>query len=100
MRKIVYAFIFNLCFVTGWLAGATRSEAALEETAQSIENDRKALSTCALALQFAMATQCMKLIPVQYISPSGIVFAVAWNGLAASSIPGRRVVFSGCKLIT
>ncbi len=86
MQKIIYAFIFSLCLATALLVGAARVEAALGETVQSIENDQKTLS----AMRHSSAVRSGYTVHEidtgstlvrEYTSPSGIVFAVAWNGL-------------------
>ncbi len=86
MKKIIHAFIFSLYLSTAFLAGAPRSEAALGETAQSIEKDQKALSAMRNSSSVRTGYTVHEIdsgstVVREYISPSGIVFAVAWNGL-------------------
>jgi hypothetical protein len=86
MKKIIYAFIFSLCLPVAFLAGAPRAEAVLGETAQSIENDQKVLSGQRHSASVRNGYTVHEIdsgstVVREYISPSGIVFAVAWNGL-------------------
>ncbi len=86
MKRIIYALIFSLCLAIGFLARAARVDAALGETAESVEADQKALS----ALRHSESVRSGYTVHIidsgstivrEYISPSGIVFAIAWNGL-------------------
>ncbi len=86
MQKIIYAFIFSLCLAIALLVGAARVEAALGETVQSIENDQKTLSAMRHSSSVRSGYTVHEIdtgstLVREYISPSGIVFAVAWNGL-------------------
>lgn len=86
MKIISYAMIFSLCVASLLLASVGRVDAALGETAESIEADQKVLS----ALRHSASTRGSHTVHEidsgstvvrEYISPSGIIFAVAWNGL-------------------
>ena len=78
----------TLCF--GLLAisllGSPRARATLGEGADSIANDGKALSAAKSATTTRAKYQIQVLtsdanVVREYLTPSGIVFAVAWNGL-------------------
>jgi hypothetical protein len=79
--------VFVLGLVTMSLFGATAAYATLGEKADSVERDRRALSAAKRALtaydnyqvqEVAMGGTTIR----EYLAPSGVVFAVAWNGLA------------------
>jgi hypothetical protein len=68
------------------LAAAQQVRATLGESVVSIQSDRKALSAVqrGTAIQNGFTVQEMKSGSTtvrEYISPSGVVFGVAWNGL-------------------
>jgi hypothetical protein len=85
-KRIKIVFIgFYLTALT--LAAAQRAQATLGESMNSIESDRKAFS----AVRHTMLTrngytvQELKSdanVVREYIAPSGVVFAIAWNGLS------------------
>lgn len=86
MKKIIYALVLGLFLTNFLLSGAGRALAALGETSESVEADQKAIS----ALRHRAAARSGYTVDEidsgsalvrEYISPSGIVFAVAWNGL-------------------
>lgn len=86
MKKIICALTLNLVITEAFLAGAPRAEAALGETAGSVEADQKALSTQRHSASVHTGYTVHEIdtgstLVREYISPSGIVFAVAWNGL-------------------
>lgn len=87
MRRIFVA----LSLVAGLLAtpfmSARQSEAALGEPAASVAVDRKALSATQRAATIRKGYTVQELVTGgntvrEYIAPSGIVFAVAWNGIS------------------
>ena len=84
-RKLCIIFLCLGLFAT-LLAIAQQAQAALGESADSVELDRKALSAVKHATtvrnsysihEFALDGTVVR----EYLSPSGIVFAIAWNGL-------------------
>jgi hypothetical protein len=69
------------------LAAAAPARASLGGTADSVEADRKALSavrraTVARAGYTVQEVEAGATLVREYVSPAGVVFAVAWNGLA------------------
>ncbi|MBT1074305.1 DUF2844 domain-containing protein [Geobacter grbiciae] len=87
MRRIFVA----MSLVAGLLATpfmpARQSEAALGEPAASVAVDRKALSATQRAATTRRGYTVQELVTGgntvrEYITPSGIVFAVAWNGVS------------------
>jgi hypothetical protein len=79
----------SLVFVTAaamWLARPEPVWAALGDTAASIESDRIALRGSAVARTAHVGFTVHELrvgssLVREYVSPAGLVFAVAWNGL-------------------
>ncbi len=72
--------------VLSTLAGAQQARAALGETADSVSSDRVALAAKrnATTNQNGFTVQEFETNGTsvrEYISPSGIVFAIAWNGM-------------------
>ena len=68
------------------LAAAQQAIAALGETVESVEGDREALSavrgaTTARSGYTIHEIQTASTVVREYVSPAGIVFAVAWNGI-------------------
>ncbi len=85
MRKILLRSIF-VGFVIASLAFCRIAVATLGETAESVASDRKALSAVrgATTVHVGFTIQEVKSESVtvrEYISPEGIVFGIAWNGL-------------------
>ena len=84
-RKLCILFL-GLGLSVALLAIAQQTQAALGESADSVESDRKALSAVKHATtvrngytvqEFALDGTLVR----EYVSPSGIVFGIAWNGL-------------------
>lgn len=70
-----------------WLALPTAAKAALGESVDTVEADRAALHGRAVAKiarkNFTVhEVQAGSTLVREYVSPSGVVFAVAWNGLS------------------
>jgi len=87
MKRKLYALFFCLGLSVAVLATAQRAQAGLGEPADSVASDRKALSAVQRATttyngytvhEFASDATTVR----EYVSPSGIVFGIAWNGLA------------------
>ncbi len=84
MKKIIYALCIGL-FITTF--GTVRfAHATLGESADSVMSDRKAMSAVPGATTFrnGYTIQEVKSDAVsvrEYISPSGVVFGIAWSGL-------------------
>ena len=86
MKKILCTMVFCLGLSAAAFATAQRVQAGLGESADSIASDREALSAVHRASnvhngytvqEFASDATSVR----EYVSPSGIVFGVAWNGL-------------------
>jgi len=84
-RKLCILFL-GVGLSVSLLANAQQTQAALGESADSVESDRKALSAVKNATtvhngytvhEFALDGTFVR----EYVSPSGIVFGIAWNGL-------------------
>jgi hypothetical protein len=85
MNKL-YAFLLGLGLMTAVLAQAGPGQAALGEPVDSIAGGQKALSAVQpfLTVRNGYTVQEVRsdaVVVREYISPAGIVFAVAWNGL-------------------
>ena len=86
MNTKLYAFLLGLGLAAALLAQAETSQATLGEKADSIASDQKALAATRPSPTFhnGYTVQEVKSDAVtvrEYISPEGIVFAIAWNGL-------------------
>jgi hypothetical protein len=86
MKRKFYALFLCLGLSVAVLATAQQAQAGLGESADSIASDREALSAVHRAStvhngytvhEFASDATSVR----EYVSPSGIVFGVAWNGL-------------------
>ncbi len=86
MRKRVLVLFFCCGLLTVVFPGVQWARAALGESVDSIELDRKMLSA-AEVVSTAHANYTVYQMKYdgtsvrQYVSPSGIVFGIAWNGL-------------------
>jgi hypothetical protein len=86
MKRKFYVLFLGLGFIIAVLAAAQQAQAALGESVDSVASDRKALSAMQRATttyngytvhEFASDATTVR----EYVSPSGIVFGIAWNGL-------------------
>ena len=86
MKRKIYVLFLCLGLSVAVLATAQRAQSGLGESADSIASDREALSAVQRATtahhgytvqEFASDATSVR----EYVSPSGIVFGVAWNGL-------------------
>jgi hypothetical protein len=87
MKKSIYALFLGMYMAAFTLAEVQRAGATLGESVDSVASDRKASS----AVQHATTTRNGYTVQEftseanavrEYVSPSGVVFAVAWNGLS------------------
>jgi hypothetical protein len=87
MGRKIDLLLVGIALTVAALATAHRSHATLGESADSVTADQKALSAVKRATtarngytiqEFALDGTFVR----EYISPSGIVFGIAWNGLA------------------
>ena len=86
MEKRIYFLLVALVLWAAVFAPAHRVQAALGESVDSVESDRKALSAVRGAItvysEYAVhQVDSDSTIVREYVSASGVVFAVAWNGL-------------------
>ncbi len=86
MKRKLFAWFLCLGLSVAVLAIAQQAQAGLGESADSVASDRKALSAVQRATttyngytvhEFASDATTVR----EYVSPSGIVFGIAWNGL-------------------
>ena len=86
MKRKLYPLFFRLALSVAVLAVAQQAPAGLGEPAGSVATDRKALSAVQRATtacngytihEFASDATTVR----EYVSPSGIVFGIAWEGL-------------------
>ena len=80
----VTLLVLNIALIIFLYAGQV--QAALGESADSIESDQKAFSAIRRATKTSTAYTVHEIITEamtvrEYVSPSGIVFGIAWNGL-------------------
>jgi hypothetical protein len=86
MNKTRCALFLCVCIVAVVFAAAEQVQAALGGSVDSIESDRKVLSAVSSATTVSSAYSVHVIVSDattvrEYISPDGIVFGVAWNGL-------------------
>jgi hypothetical protein len=86
MNSRCYKGLLTLGILTATFAGAPHASATLGEGADSVTRDRKALSAAKKSTvsrarytvqEIASASTTIR----EFVAPSGVVFAVAWNGL-------------------
>ncbi len=87
MKKRMSLLLSGLCLVATILEPAQRVGATLGESTASVESDRKVLSAArgASATHPGYTVQEFKSdanVVREYVSPSGVVFGIAWNGLS------------------
>jgi Protein of unknown function (DUF2844) len=86
MNKTRYALFLCVCIVAVVFAAAERVQAALGGSVDSIESDRKVLSAARTASTVSSVYSIHEIVSDattvrEYVSPDGIVFGFAWNGL-------------------
>jgi len=86
LRKRFYVLFFCLGILAAILAAVHVAQAALGESADSVMSDLNALSAMqgAAIIHTGYTVQEITSASVtvrEYISPSGVVFGIAWNGL-------------------
>lgn len=86
MKTKIYSLLFGLVLSVTIFATAHRVQATLGESADSVGSDREALSAVPSAITVRNGYTVQEIdfdstIVREYVSPSGIVFAIAWNGL-------------------
>jgi hypothetical protein len=86
MKRRLYALLFGLGLAAAFLTFAVRVEATLGEVEDSVDSDETALmakrvSKTARNGYTVQEIRSDSVIVREYIAPSGVVFAIAWNGL-------------------
>lgn len=86
MKKTLYALFLGLGLSAAVFADAQRVQATLGEFADSVESDRNALSAVrrAATVRTGYAIEEVRsdsIVVREYVSSSGVVFGIAWNGL-------------------
>ena len=86
MKTRTYFLLYGLTLLMAIFAVAHRALAALGESVDSVESDRKALSTVPSTITVHNGYTVERVdsdstTVREYVSASGVVFAVAWNGL-------------------
>jgi len=87
MKKRIVSLFVVIVVLVALFATTPRSQAALGESVDSVESDRKAFSAVRGAItahnEYTVHQVDSDSTTVrEYVSTSGLVFAVAWNGLA------------------
>ncbi|MGO9015080.1 MAG: DUF2844 domain-containing protein [Dissulfurispiraceae bacterium] len=86
MKTRIYFTILALGLLMVCFASAQRVQAALGGSVDSIESDRKAMSAVNRGVTAGNGYTVQEIYSPsntvrEYVSPSGIVFGIAWNGL-------------------
>jgi hypothetical protein len=87
MERRLYTLFLGLVLSAAIFATAQRAQATLGESAGSVESDRNALSAVHRSTMVHTSYTVQEVdsdstAVREYVSPSGIVFGIAWNGLA------------------
>lgn len=87
MKRSLCAVVLGLGVLSGMFAITERVQATLGEPADSVESDRMELSAVRRPITVLKAYMIQEIVSDstavrEYVSPSGIVFGIAWNGLA------------------
>jgi len=100
MKIRIYAVLLVFGLSAAIFATAHRSLAMLGESTDSVTSDREALSSARSAItvrngytvhEIASDSATVR----EYVSPSGIVFAIAWNGLVHPDLTHLLGSYSG-----
>ena len=86
MKTRIHPLLFGLALLVAIFTSAHRVQAALGESVDSVQSDREALSAVQGTVTVRKGYTVQEIesdasTVREYISPSGIVFAIAWNGL-------------------
>jgi hypothetical protein len=100
MTKRLYMLILCLGLSTGVLVPARQASATLGEPLASVESDRKSLSAGPRATSARAGYTVQEVVSDansvrEYISPAGIVFAIAWNGLTHPDLAPLLGAYAG-----
>ena len=91
MKPRIYSISLALVLSVAMFATAQRAQATLGGSAGSVESDRKALSAVNRGVTSGNGYTVQEIYSDantvrEYVSPSGVVFGVAWNGLVYPDI--------------
>ncbi len=91
MKPRIYSISLALALSLAMFATAQRAQATLGGSAGSVESDRKALSAVSRGTTAGNGYTVQEIYSAantvrEYVSPSGVVFGVAWNGLVYPDI--------------
>ena len=102
MNRRLFALFLGLGISAAFLATAHTAYAALGESADSITSDRKSLSAVrgagAAIIRNGYTIQTIESDSTtvrEYLSPSGAVFGIAWNGLVHPDLTGLLGPYAG-----
>jgi hypothetical protein len=85
MKRRLSALLLGLGFAAVFLGAAGRVQATLGESAESVDSDKSAIEATGLSIEFhdGYTVRVLRSDAVtvrEYLTPSGTVFAIAWNG--------------------
>jgi Protein of unknown function (DUF2844) len=100
MGTINFALLLGFYVTALTFSPVQRAWATLGETAESVAADRKAFSAVQHAAENRNGYTVQELVSEandvrEYITPSGIVFAVAWNGLSQPDLAALLGAYAG-----
>ncbi len=86
MKKRIYSLFLVFGLLAAFFATTYRAQATLGESTDSVKSDREALSSVRSTITVLNGYTVHEIesdstILREYVSPSGVVFAIAWNGL-------------------
>ena len=100
MRKWTKTLYFGFYLTAIAFATVQRAEATLGESEDSVESDRKAFAAVwhAAVTRNGYTVQEIKSavnVVREYISPSGVIFAIAWNGVSHPDLTTLLGTYAG-----
>ena len=102
MNKLtsIKSLFFGFYFAALTLAAVQQAQATLGESADSVKSDRKVLSAVQPATLPRNGYTVRELkseanVTREYISPSGVIFAIAWNGLSHPDLTSQLGTYAG-----
>jgi hypothetical protein len=86
MKKRIHSIFLVLVLLAAFFTNTSRALATLGESTDSVKSDREALSAVRSSITVRNGYTVHEIesdstIVREYVSPSGVVFAIAWNGL-------------------
>jgi hypothetical protein len=86
MKKGIYSIFLVLVLLAAFFATTYRALATLGESTDSVKSDREALSSVRSTITVRNGYTVHEIesdstTVREYVSPSGVVFGIAWNGL-------------------